>query len=74
MNAELVQLLGEASFHQVHGGTSTNVTREQQKAQLQAYLAQYQAIRGRAFEVSQKPLKFYGHMPTPHARRLMLTG
>ena len=73
-DAELVQLLGEASFHQVHRGTSTNVTREQQKAQLQAYLAQYQAIRGRAFEVSQKPLKYYGHMPTPHARRLMLTG
>jgi glycosyltransferase involved in cell wall biosynthesis len=73
-DAELVQLLGEASFHQIHGGTSTNVTRAQQKARLQEYLAQYQAIRGRAFEVSQKPLRYYGHMPTPQARRLMLTG
>ncbi|MEM1113460.1 MAG: glycosyltransferase [Pseudomonadota bacterium] len=73
-DTEIVQLMGEASFHQVHGGTSTNVSREQQKAKWETYLAQYESLRGKPYRVSQKPLRFYGHMPNDQTRRLMETG
>ena len=73
-DATLVQLLGEASFHQVHGGTSTNVTRDEQKAKWQEYLRQYKSVRGEPYEVCQKPLHYFGHMPSAQARQLMITG
>ncbi len=73
-DSQIVQLLGEASFHQLHGGTSTNVSRADQKAQWQQYLAQYEAVRGKPYRVSQNPIRYYGHMPNEHARQLMLTG
>ncbi|TGD74886.1 glycosyltransferase family 2 protein [Mangrovimicrobium sediminis] len=73
-DASIVQLLGEASFHQVHGGISTSSTREKQVEQWAEYTAQYEQIRGIPFEVSQKPQQFVGHMPQGPARRLMLTG
>jgi glycosyl transferase family 2 len=70
----LVQLLGEASFHQVHGGTSTNVPREEQKAKWESYLQQYKEVRGETYEVCKKPLHYLGHMPNAQARQLMITG
>ena len=73
-DTELLQLIGEASFHQVHGGTSTNVSRADQKQQWQTYLRQYEAIRGEPFEVSKKPLRFFGHIPHPRVRELLITG
>jgi glycosyltransferase involved in cell wall biosynthesis len=73
-DSEIIQLLGEASFHQVHGGVSTNTTTEKQREKWNSYLEQYQAIRGEPFEVSNKPLRFYGHMPSRHASQLMKTG
>jgi glycosyltransferase involved in cell wall biosynthesis len=73
-DSEIIQLLGEASFHQVHGGVSTNTTTDQQREQWNRYLEQYQTIRGEPFEVSQKPLRFYGHMPNRSASQLMKTG
>lgn len=73
-DTELVQLMGEASFHQVHGGISTNVSRPDQKQQWQTYMQQYEAIRGEAYEVSKKPLRFLGHIPHPKVRELLLNG
>ncbi len=73
-DAVLIQLLGEASFHQVHGGVSTSVTREEQEKLWARYTAQYEAIRGRPYHICQKPLEFLGHMPNKSARDLMLTG
>jgi glycosyltransferase involved in cell wall biosynthesis len=73
-DSEIIQLLGEASFHQVHGGVSTNTTPEKQREKWNSYLEQYLAIRGEPFEVSQKPLHFYGHMPNRQASQLMKTG
>ena len=73
-DANIVQVLGEASFHQVHGGISTSSTRDQQQAQWAVYTQQYEQIRGKPFEVSQKPLQFVGHMPKGPATQLMLTG
>lgn len=73
-DAEIVQLMGEASFHQLHGGTTTNVSREEQKEKWQSYLRQYEAIRGEPYEVSKKPIKYFGHFPNKETRQLMQTG
>lgn len=73
-DANLVQLMGEASFHQVHGGVSTSVTEEEQKRLWATYTAQYEQIRGRPYEVCQKPLEYIGHIPNKAAQTLMFTG
>jgi hypothetical protein len=73
-DTEIVQLLGEASFHQIHGGVSTNTSVEDQRAKWNSYLKQYEQVRGEPFEVSQKPVRYYGHMPSRHASQLMKSG
>lgn len=73
-DARIVQVMGEASFHQVHGGISTSSTREQQKQQWAVYTQQYEQIRGKPFKVSQKYQHYIGHMPSRQARNLMFTG
>lgn len=73
-DAHLVQLMGEASFHQVHGGVSTSVTEEEQKRLWATYTAQYEQIRGRPYKVCQKPLEYIGHIPNKAAQTLMFTG
>lgn len=58
-NSVLITLLGEATFHQVHGGAMANqpVTRLSQR--LQACDEEYRAIRGTYFEKSSRiPLLF----------------
>ena len=47
--AELVILLGEATFHQIHGGAATNARVETFPALLGEWGQQYEAIRGCAF-------------------------
>lgn len=59
-----VQLIGEGSFHQLHGGTTTNVGQDKQAARLASYLDQYKAIRGHGELMSKKELYFMGHLPT----------
>lgn len=73
-DVEIVQLMGEASFHQLHGGVSTNTSREDQKSKWDSYLQQYEELRGKPYEVSKKEIRYYGHMPNKHARSLMITG
>jgi glycosyltransferase involved in cell wall biosynthesis len=62
--AELVQLVGEGSFHQVHGGTTTNSDRVAREARLASYRDQYRHLRGHDRLLSDKPLNFLGHLPT----------
>ena len=62
--AELVQLVGEGSFHQVHGGTTTNSDTEAREARLASYRDQYRQLRGHDRLLSDKPLNFLGHLPT----------
>ena len=48
----LVTLLGEGSFHQVHGGTTTNKAEMGERAGLiSSYGEQYEQLRGRRFRV-----------------------
>ncbi len=58
-NAELVILSGEATFHQMHGGVSTNASIETQQDNWANWSSQYERIRGRPYE-GLRP----GHAPT----------
>ena len=71
-DAELVILLGEGTFHQVHGGVSTNAPPDQQHARFHEWAAQYAAIRGRPYEVVQsaQPPTFVGTLPARVSRQL----
>ncbi|MBA6414289.1 glycosyltransferase family 2 protein [Parahaliea sp. F7430] len=59
-----IQLVGEGSFHQVHGGTTTNSSEEKRQQRLALYREQYKQIRGHSELVSDKVLNFMGHLPT----------
>jgi len=63
-----VQLIGEGSFHQVHGGTTTNVTMEQRQSRTQSYQEQYDALRKNAAVTSDNPVMYLGHLPTKKSR------
>lgn len=71
-DAQLVLLLGEGTFHQVHGGVSTNATREQLRQQLLKWDAQYEALRGHPFDLlaPAKPTIYVGTMPRPVLDRI----
>jgi hypothetical protein len=48
--SELILLLGEGTFHQIHGGISTNVPADELATSLKQWGRQYEAIRGRPWE------------------------
>jgi glycosyltransferase involved in cell wall biosynthesis len=57
--AEVITLLGEGTFHQVHGGTATNATRDV----FTGFHAEYQAIRGRRFRGPVYRSAYFGTAP-----------
>lgn len=59
-----VLLIGEGSFHQLHGGTTTNVTPEQRDARVAGYQEQYRRLRGEDLKPSDKDVYYIGHLPT----------
>jgi hypothetical protein len=65
-----VILLGEGSFHQIHGGVATNSTPE--KHPLPKFLEEYRGVHGRPFESVSKaaPCYYLGKMP-PEAMRFV---
>lgn len=63
-----VQLVGEGSFHQYHGGTTTNVTPEDRDAKVEVYHDQYRKLRGMDFDVTDKYPLYLGHLPTLHSK------
>lgn len=76
-----VQIVGEGSFHQLHGGVTTNVHEDERKARLDMYRAQYARIRSHDTLTADVPFIYMGHMPTPASnitasarRRARLTG
>jgi cephalosporin hydroxylase len=63
-------ILGEGSFHQVHGGTTTNeVEAQERRARVHGYARHYGELRGRAFRGAGKPIHFVGRITTGAARR-----
>jgi glycosyltransferase involved in cell wall biosynthesis len=53
-----VLLLGEASFHQFHGGVSTNNTAQSRYWRTQC--EDYERIRGHSYSIPDVPLRFWG--------------
>jgi len=68
-DSQLVVLLGEGSFHQVHGGASTapSVASSDDPA---AWNAQYAAIRGRPYAHPEIQPVYFGTLPRPAQRWL----
>ena len=63
-------ILGEGSFHQVHGGTTTNQTdAAERRARVFGYSEHYAEVRGRPFKGPGKPIHFVGRLPNQAARR-----
>lgn len=63
-----VQLIGEGSFHQLHGGTTTNVSAEQRDARIEEFRRQYAEIRGHDKLMTEKYFHFMGHLPTHESK------
>lgn len=66
-NAIPIVLLGEATFHQLHGGSSTN--NPEPIARGLALAEEYRSIRGVPYKVPNFPLRFWGtfqHQPPRH--------
>lgn len=62
--SQAIMLIGEGSFHQIHGGTTTNVHPEEQSKRVEIYKQQYREIRGSDLKATVKDLYYYGNMPT----------
>ena len=58
-----VLLLGEATFHQVHGGVSTAAASPELKAKIGSWRAHYEEVRGRPFVVPEVHYEYIGHVP-----------
>jgi cephalosporin hydroxylase len=66
----VASLLGEGTFHQVHGGTTTNVADAAVRRDLVAsYREHFDELRGRGLVGLTKPVYFVGAMATKAARR-----
>jgi len=64
-DSELVMLLGEGTFHQIHGGVMTSATEDESQRKLAAWTAQYAAIRNTPPRAPQKYPHYIGHVPPP---------
>ena len=63
-------IIGEGSFHQVHGGTTTNqADAEERRSRVFGYSQHYAELRGRAFRGPGKPIHYVGRIATGAARR-----
>lgn len=66
----VASLLGEGTFHQVHGGTTTNDgERDDRRAKLVGYGDDYEAARGHRLRGLGKPMHFVGALATAGATR-----
>lgn len=59
-----LQIIGEGSFHQLHGGITTNSSGEVRDTRLDKYRKQYEQIRGHNEVMSKVPFIYMGHLPT----------
>ncbi|CAM5234983.1 hypothetical protein RLIN73S_05379 [Rhodanobacter lindaniclasticus] len=67
-NGPLVSLIGEASFHQFHDGTTTNVDDAEKDARVRSYANAYRTLRGEDFAgVHRSRLSFRGGMSSEFA-------
>lgn len=62
------QLIGEGCFHQLHGGTTTNVTPQKRDAELESYKQQFEDIRGHRDFITTKTFMYMGRIPNEAAK------
>jgi hypothetical protein len=62
-DADLVVLLGEGTFHQMHGGIMTGASTSGAARQLAEWSAQYTEIRGTAPAAPTRAPHYIGHVP-----------
>lgn len=60
---ELVVLLGEGSFHQLHGGVTTDNKDDSREETMIAHFAQYTSLRGDPYSPPEKRAIFLGTVP-----------
>ncbi len=61
----VVGLVGEASFHQYHGGVTTNVDDAEKDSRVRAYASRYEELRGGGFvNVAPKDIHLAGSIRT----------
>ncbi|HET8619427.1 MAG TPA: CmcI family methyltransferase [Acidimicrobiales bacterium] len=66
----VVTILGEGSFHQLHGGTTTNqADPAERRARIRSYVDHYVQVRGRPFMGPEKPIHYVGGFTTEAAKR-----
>jgi cephalosporin hydroxylase/predicted O-methyltransferase YrrM len=66
----VVSIIGEGSFHQVHGGTTTNLPDPlERRSRVRSYTEHYADLRGQAFMGPDKPMHYVGGMHTDSALR-----
>jgi glycosyltransferase involved in cell wall biosynthesis len=59
-NTELVCLIGEGSFHQLHGGASTGITQAQLDGKFKEWSEDYRRIRGTSWQSPKRPTDYLG--------------
>jgi len=66
-DCQRVLLLGEGTFHQMHGGVATNRHPEQMPGSWAKWHAQYEQIRGRPYSIPspRRPPTYLGTLPRP---------
>jgi len=69
--AQLVLLLGEATFHQTHGGVNTNASPVEQAQNHERWSAQYARLRGRPWEIPRATPTYVGTLPRAALSRLV---
>ena len=67
-DTQQVLLVGEGSFHQLHGGTTTNVTPQQRDDRVALYKDQYRRLRGDDPKPADKDVYYLGHLPTQQSK------
>jgi len=66
----VVTILGEGSFHQVHGGVTTNQADPLERRQrVRSYADHFAELRGRPFMGPEKPIHFVGGFHSEFAKR-----
>ena len=59
--AEIIMLLGEATFHQIHGGIATNSL----EPPIAIFQEEYARLRGRPYERPTRRPVYFGNLPDP---------
>jgi cephalosporin hydroxylase len=66
----VVSIVGEGSFHQLHGGVTTNQAEADfRHSRIHGYREHFAELRGRRFRGHGKPIHYVGRFRSPEARR-----